>query len=119
MGLVIQNNGRGAAYDVRFKINPDFECRKSEFLSSYPFMQHIMYLAPGQRLRCFLASAVEVLQRETGKAFTISALYKSEIGQPYEEDFYLDFEHFRGMTRIGTPHLPIRLPICSKRSKGT
>ncbi len=101
MDLIIQNNGRGAAYDVRFTIDPDFECRKGQFLSAFPFMQHIRYVAPGQRLRFFLASAVEVLPRETGKAFRITASYRSETGQTYREEFNLDFEHFRGMTTIG------------------
>ena len=101
MDLVIQNNGRGAAYDIRFKITPDFECRKGEFLSANSFMQHMRYMAPGQRLRFFLASAVDVLPRETGKAFKITASYRSVAGQTYQEEFDLDFEHFRGMVTIG------------------
>jgi hypothetical protein len=101
MDLVIQNNGRAAAYEVHFKIYPDFECRAGQFLSSYPFMQVIRYLAPGQRFKFFLASAVEVLAREAGKSFTIEATYKSQAGKIYQEKFTLDFEHFRGMTNVG------------------
>ncbi len=100
MDLVIQNNGRGAAYDVRFEISPDFECREGEHLSSNPFMQHVRYLAPGQKLKLFLASAVEVLPRATGKAFTMTASYRSATGQAFKEEFNLDFEHFRGMVTV-------------------
>lgn len=103
MDLVIQNNGRGAAYDINFQITPDFEYGKGEYLSSLPFMQTIKYMAPGQRLKFFLASAVEVLPRATGKAFKITASYKNATGQTFQEEFNLDFEHFRGMHKIGEP----------------
>lgn len=105
MDLVIRNNGRGAAYDVRFRIDPDFECQRGGYLSSFPFMQRIKYLAPGQILRFFLASAVEVFARKEGRAFEITVSYSGASGQNYNERFLLDFDDFKGMIQVGKPPL--------------
>lgn len=52
--MVIQNIGLGPAYNIKFEINPDFECMKGKFLSELGFMKNgLKYLAPNQKLQFF------------------------------------------------------------------
>ena len=70
---------------------------RKKYLSSLRFMQHLEYLSAGQTLRCFLASAVDVLGRNAGKSFKITVVYESKDKIKYEEKFIIDFEQFRGL----------------------
>ena len=66
--MVIQNIGLGPAYNIKFEINPDFECMKGKFLSELGFMKNgLKYLAPNQKLQFFLT--IENFEEKTKKAF--------------------------------------------------
>lgn len=105
--LVIKNIGGGPAYNISFRIEPDFLIDKdrNKYLSSLSFMQHLEYLSAGQCLRFFLASAVDVLNRENGKSFKITVSYEGKDKAKYEEEFIINFEKFKGLERIGEPPL--------------
>lgn len=102
--LVIENIGNGPAYEMFFRLNPDFKRSNGQFLSSYPFMKMIKYLAPHQKIQFYLDSAIDVLndpKRE--KRFNVTAFYQDRNSQKYEESFLLDFEGFKGMPSVGEP----------------
>jgi len=57
--LEIQNIGLGAAYNLNFGLNPDFEYSKGRFLSELNFIKNgVNYLAPNQKIKHFLTSLV-------------------------------------------------------------
>jgi hypothetical protein len=58
--MIIQNIGLGPAYNIHFKISPDFEYEKGKFLSELGFVKSgLKYLAPNQKFQFFLTSIVE------------------------------------------------------------
>lgn len=78
--MVIQNIGLGPAYDIKFKINPDFEYAKGRFLSELGFMKNgLRYLAPNQKLQFFLTSMIENFEEKTKKLFEIRVTYQNSV----------------------------------------
>jgi hypothetical protein len=52
--MVIQNVGLGPAYNIKFKLDPDFEYGEGKFLSDLGFVRNgLKYLAPNQKLQFF------------------------------------------------------------------
>lgn len=96
LNLVIQNIGPGAAYSLRFKVDPDIKLRSGRNLSEINFMKNgFRYLAPKQKLECIIASSIEEANKKESILHEISVIYKDKSGKPYEAIFVLDFtEHF-------------------------
>ncbi len=105
MDIKIMNIGSGPAYDVKFKIEPDFEFSKGHFLSQKKVMKEINYLAPNQKIQFFLTSLAENFHEKMKKPFKISAEYKNKSDDSFNEDFIIDFAQFEGMSQLGEPPL--------------
>jgi len=104
--MVIQNIGLGPAYDIKFKINPDFEYSKNMFLSEIGFIKNgIRYLAPNQRIRFFLTSLAENSERKIQRPFEIKVTYRNAIGKIYEDAYLIDFSELIGLRQLGEPPL--------------
>jgi len=104
--LVIQNIGLGPAYDIKFKISPDFEYAKDRFLSELGFMKNgISYLAPNQKIQFFLTNMIENFEEKMEKSFQVTITYKNSIGKTYEDKYPIDFSQFIGLTQLGEPPL--------------
>ncbi|MGA2363777.1 MAG: hypothetical protein ABSG73_15155 [Candidatus Aminicenantales bacterium] len=101
LNLVIQNIGLGAAYDLRFKVEPDIKLRSGKNLSDINFMKHgFRYLAPKQKLECFIASSMEEAQKKENILREITVYYRNKNEKSYEATFVLDFMEYFGMMHV-------------------
>lgn len=98
LNLVIQNIGLGAAYDLKFKVDPDIEMRSGRKLSDVNFMKNgFLYLAPKQKLESFIASSIEQAQKKEYTLHYITVSYRNKNKKSYEATFVLDFTEYFGM----------------------
>jgi hypothetical protein len=101
LNLVIQNIGLGAAYDLRFKVEPDIKVRSGKNLSDINFMKHgFRYLAPKQKLECFIAGSMEEAQKKEDILHEITVYYRNKNKKSYEASFVLDFTEYFGMMHV-------------------
>jgi len=102
--MVIQNIGLGPAYDVKFKVDPDFEYAEGKFLSELGFMKNgLGYLAPNQKLQFFLTSMTENFEEKTKKHFEIRVTYKNSGDKKYEDIYTIDFSQLIGLSQLKPP----------------
>ena len=102
--MVIQNIGSGAAYDIKFRANPDFEYKKGNFLSDFGFMRNgLEYLAPNQKLQFFLTIMTENFKEKIKTFFEITVTYHNSTGKTYEDIYLIDFSHLDGLRNAGEP----------------
>lgn len=98
LNLVIQNIGLGAAYDLKFKVDPDIEMRSGRKLSDVNFMKNgFRYLAPKQKIESFVASSIEQAQKKEPTLHYITVSYRNKTKKSYEATFVLDFTEYFGM----------------------
>lgn len=103
--LEIQNIGLGAAYNLNFELNPDFEYSKGLFLSELNFIKNgVNYLVPNQKIKHFLTSLVGRKELEKTK-IGFKVKYENSIGKSYQREYTLDFSEFWGRRRVGEPPL--------------
>ena len=94
------------AYNIKFKIDPDFEYSKGKFLSGLGFMKNgLRYLAPNQKLQFFLTSMIENFEEKTKKPFEIKVTYRNSMGKKYEDVYVIDFSQLIGLRQLGEPSL--------------
>ncbi|KAF5410775.1 MAG: hypothetical protein U9N46_06135 [Euryarchaeota archaeon] len=104
--MVIQNIGSGPAYNIKFKINPDFEYAKGKFLSTFGVMRSgFEYLAPNQKLQFFLTNMTENFREKVKTSFEIAITYQNISSKTYEDVYPIDFSHFEGLRQSGEPPL--------------
>jgi len=98
LNMVIQNIGLGAAYDLRFKVEPDIKLRSGTNLSEVNFMkQGFRYLAPKQKLECIVAHTIEEANKKEKTLHKITVYYQNKNKKSYEATFVLDFTEYFGM----------------------
>lgn len=89
--LVIRNIGLGPAYDIKFRITPDFEYVCGKFLSNVRVMKDgIPYLAPGQEIRFQLTELIVDYDKKIKSPFCIYTIYKNYNKENFEEPFNID-----------------------------
>lgn len=105
--MIIQNIGLGPAYNVKFKVEPDFEYTEGKFLSELGFIKDgLRYLAPSQKLQIFLTSMADNFEEKVKKSFKIKVAYQNSIGgKKYEDSYTIDFSQFIGLRHLGEPPL--------------
>lgn len=105
--LIIKNIGLGPAYDVKFKINPDYEDRiLGGKLSEIGFIKNgLPYFAPNQEFKIFLTNMAENYEEKMKKTFEIKVEYKSIIHKSYSNTYLIDFSQMRGLSSFGEPPL--------------
>lgn len=104
--MIIQNIGVGPAYNIKFKMDSDFEYEKGKFLSEFNFIKHgLRYLAPNQNFQFFLTSMAEDFENKIEKQFGIKVNYKNSFGKDFEDTYVIDFSELVGLTRLGEPPL--------------
>ncbi|MCK5260785.1 MAG: hypothetical protein KAJ44_01220 [Thermoplasmatales archaeon] len=100
LDIIIQNIGETSAYDIKFKIDPDFEYMKGKFLSELNYMKGINYLPPKKTIRSFITSmAVDTKNKQ--KPFEIEVSYITEGGKPKKETFRFDFSQLLDLSQLG------------------
>jgi cell division protein FtsL len=108
--LVIENVGAGPAYDLRLSVSPNFEVKLGSGLSEMGLFKHGMrYLAPRQRVTLVLGNMIgqtEEIEKPDGRfRISVTATYRDVFDGTHDEIYPLDFLHFLGLTRVGTPPL--------------
>lgn len=98
LNMVVHNIGPGAAYNLRFKVEPDITIRTGRTLSDINlFKQGFKYLAPNQKLECMVANSIEEAKKEEKILHKVSVSYQNKDKRFYAETFVLDFTEYFGM----------------------
>jgi len=104
INMVIQNIGLGPAYNISFKINPDFEFDKGEFLSELGFIKRgLNYLAPNQKLQFILTFLSDDFKEKINKVFEVTVCYRNRINKEYTDVYLLDFSQLIGLNASQPP----------------
>jgi hypothetical protein len=103
--MVIQNHGRGTAVDISWALSPapDVLSKHGVKLESLELLKGLSQLAPGQQLRTFFGSSLDLLKDPICPDVKITAAYQSTVGKKFTSTFVLSPAQFRGIGRIGTP----------------
>lgn len=104
--MQIQNIGLGAAYNIKFEIEPDFEYAKGRMLSEINLIKNgLHYLAPNQKISFFIASIPEIFMKKKKSFFEIKVKYDNKFGEPYKNTCLIDFSEFFDLRHAGEPSL--------------
>jgi len=102
--LVIQNIGLGPAYNVKFKVTPDFEYARGYLLSELGFIKNgLGYLAPNQKIQFFLTSLIGLSDEQINKPFAIKISYQNGVERTYENTYIIDLSSIIGLSQIEPP----------------
>jgi len=100
--MIIQNIGSGLAYDIKLRINPDFEYDTGKFLSQLGIMKKgLNCLLPHQKYEFFLTSMTEDTEKKLKTSFEINVTYKNGLRKPYEDTYPIDLSHLEGLVQLG------------------
>ena len=104
--LLIQNIGLGAAYNIKFEVDPDFEYAKRRMLSELNFVKNGLHcLAPNQKISFFIASIPEIVMKKKKSFFEIKVKYENRLGKTYKDTYLIDFSVFFDLRHIKESHL--------------
>jgi len=129
--IVIQNIGLGAAYNIKFEVNPDFEYAfeyaKGKFLSGLVFIKNgLKYLAPNNEFRCPLISFNFKSREEVEKTFKINTTYQINFtyqnitGKTYKGEYSIDSSQLIsiGLTQLELGEPPLyKIATCEEIPK--
>jgi hypothetical protein len=111
--IVIQNIGLGAAYNIKFEVNPDFEYAKGKFLSGLVFIKNgLKYLGPNNEFRCpliFFKSEEVEKTFEINTTYQINFTYQNITGKTYKGEYSIDSSQLIsiGLTQLELDELPL------------
>lgn len=93
--IIIKNTGLRTAFDIQFKIDPDFKYYSDNlgdrYLSEKSYINNgIPYLAPNQMLKTFLTDTRLGHYKELSKPFKITINYKNMSGTQFERIYPID-----------------------------
>ncbi len=95
--IIIANLGQGPAYDITFKVNPDFEYIQNARFSDINLVKNgIAYLAPKQQVEFFLASYLNY-KNKVPCPFSIFVIYYDSSNKRYQERFLVDISEHSGI----------------------
>jgi len=104
--MIIKNIGSGPAYEVKFRVSPDFEFRKGEYLSKLNFIENgIKHLSPQQKFHFYLTNMTEDFEKKIKSPFDMEVTYKNKFGKQYKNTFRIDFSELSGLNQLGEPPL--------------
>jgi len=107
LDMIIKNVGYGPAYNITFKVQPDFEYEKGHFLSELGAIKYgIKYLAPNQEYRFFFTSLIGRFKELQNVTFNIFTEYCDSSETKFKDEFFIEFSHFDNLSRLGSPPLP-------------
>lgn len=99
--LIIQNFGSGPAYNINFRITPDFKYTNRQRLSELNFMKKgLRHLAPNNKFQLFLTSLYEDFEEKAKTPFEITVTYQNKMGKIYEDGFTIDFSELEGVIQF-------------------
>lgn len=105
--LVIRNSGGSVALNIRWTVEPrPTDLAQYGFaINSLALFDGLTHLTPGQEVRTFLGSALELLQDPVLEELRISASYEDARGQELITSVSIKVRQFEGINRLGSPPL--------------
>lgn len=108
--LVIGNIGQGAAYNIKFDINPDYEYQKGKLLSELSYINDgISYLARNQIIKShliWLHANNRLPFEKLYTPFNIVVKYENKRGKKYTRIYPIDLGQFKDLTSVSLPSIP-------------
>jgi hypothetical protein len=97
--LVIANIGLGPAYNIKFKLSPDFTLFDGKLLSEIHLIKTgIPYMAPNYKYE-FLLTDVNY-QKYADNCFTIEVNYQNSLKETLLDVFLMDFSLWKNLTMV-------------------
>lgn len=104
--MIVENIGLGPAYNIKFKVDPDFEYEKGKVLSGVGFVKDGWdYHAPNQKFQLFLTNMAEDFEEKSKKSFSINITYEDNTGKIHENKCRINFSSLNGLNQLGEPPL--------------
>lgn len=103
LDFVITNYGRGAARNVSFTVEADWDELRARGVRSLDVLKRLTYLPPGEKFRFFFGEAGKLLADPKMKPIPITASYETESGEKRTTGFTLDAQQYDGVSRVGSP----------------
>lgn len=92
MNLTIENVGSGTAFDVKFKVTPDFQIIKKRYLSQIGlFKNGLQIFSPHTKMKIHLTWMPSDYENIIKNPLNIEVSYKNRIGWKYKQNFLIDF----------------------------
>jgi len=110
VSLHVRNIGLGPAYDISFQFDADSGAAGAEklirdFTETAFLKQGMRYLGPGQEAISNYSGMHEMFEEKIQAVLRVVVRYRNATGIEHEETYRLDFSEFRGLSRLGRPHL--------------
>lgn len=101
--MIVENMGLGPAYNIKFKVDPDFEYEKGKVLSDLGFVKDGWnYLSPKEKLPpLFLTNMSEDFEEKSKKSFNINITYEDNSGKIHENTCPINFSSLIGLNQLG------------------
>ena len=104
LNMVIENAGINPAFEVRFSVPSGFSVGSKRTLDELGvFKNGISVFPPGQRIEFFLASTFDDFDKLMSTHLDVSVSWKDASGHSSSRDYPLRFDHFQGLSELGTP----------------
>lgn len=101
--FVIRNVARGSAFDVEFEVVPDlaiWEGEQYRLSDATAISEGISYMAPGQEIRFFFGSYMELIKEPIQILVSYSGNGNKERRVRFSEKFTIDSRQFAGMVHV-------------------
>lgn len=110
LNLYVRNIGMGPAFDLTFEFHADASPEGAEMLiqdfTESAFLKNgLRYLGPGQEAESNVSAIHEGFNEKIEAVVRVVVRYRNASGRQIQETFRLDFSEFRGLSRLGKPHL--------------
>lgn len=110
LNLYVRNIGMGPAFDLTFEFHADASPKGAEmlirdFTESAFLKKGLRYLGPGQEVESNVSGIHEGFDEKIEAVLRLIVRYRNASGRQNQETFHLDFSEFRGLSRLGKPHL--------------
>lgn len=101
--MIVENTGLGPAYNIKFKVDPDFEYAKGRFLSDLGFIKDGWDYLPskGKLPPFFLTNIAEDFEEKSKKSFNINITYEDNTGKIHESKCRINFSSLNGLRQLG------------------
>jgi hypothetical protein len=104
MNLTIENVGSGTAYDVKFKVTPDFQIIKKRYLSQIGlFKNGLQVFSSHTKMKTHLTWMPADYENKIKNPLNIEVTYKNRIGWKYKQNFVIDFLIFGEVPLTSNP----------------
>ena len=108
--IYVRNIGLGPAYNISFNASAEAggegaQALIADFTKANFFRIGLKYLGPGQEIAPGYSQMTKEFDKKVESILVFTVQYQDATGKKYQESFRIDFSEFKGLTRIGKPHL--------------